>query len=255
MNRFVRFQWQGGEYWGTHETDKVRRWNGPFYSGGTATDRVHPLAEITWLPPVVPSKIICVGLNYAAHVAESASADEIPAEPVIFSKPPTALVPPGGAIVLPPGVDRVDYEGELGIVIGRATRNVTPEAAHDCIAGWTIVNDVTARHLQKKDKQWTRAKGFDTFCPVGPWVQDEFDLPASRLTTHQNGTLRQETTFDHLLVSVEKLIAFIAGVMTLLPGDLIVTGTPAGIGPMADGDEIAITIDGLGTLNNTVRQG
>ena len=193
-----------------------------------------------------------MGLNYAAHVAESASADAIPAEPVLFMKPPTALLAPGGAIVIPAGVDRVDYEGELGAVIGCRLRHVDPDGAAAGIAGWTIVNDVTARNLQKKDKQWTRAKGFDTFCPVGPWVQDEFDITMSRLTTHQNQTLRQETTFDRLIVSVPELIAFMSRVMTLLPGDLIVTGTPAGVGPVAPGDRIDITIDGLGTLTNTV---
>lgn len=253
MNRYVRFAWQGGEYWGLHEGDAVRRLSGAPYGGGTPTDRTHPLSAVRWLPPVRPGKIIAVGLNYAAHVAESQSADAIPDEPVLFSKPPSSLLAPGEEIVLPPGVGRVDYEGELGVVIGTKGRFIAEEAALAHVAGWTIVNDVTARDLQKKDRQWTRAKGFDTFCPVGPWVQDLFDRDAARLTTRLNDDLRQETTFDHMLHSVEKLIAFISGVMTLQPGDLILTGTPQGVGPLATGDCVAITIDGLGTLTNGVR--
>jgi 2-keto-4-pentenoate hydratase/2-oxohepta-3-ene-1,7-dioic acid hydratase in catechol pathway len=250
MNRYVRFRWQGGEYWGTHEGDAVRRWGGPPYVGGTPTERLHPLGEVAWLPPVVPTKIIAVGLNYAPHVAESASADAIPEEPVIFMKPPTALLPTGGSIVLPDGVDRVDYEGELGVVIGTGGRMITREHALAHVLGWTIVNDVTARNLQKKDKQWTRAKGFDTFCPVGPWVQSELDLSRSRLVTRVNGEIRQQTTFDQMIFDVAYLIAFISRVMTLQPGDLISTGTPAGVGPLSPGDRVDIEIMGLGVLTN-----
>ena len=252
LTRFVRFLWRHGQYWGTHEGESVRRWSGAPYDGGHATERTHPISEVTWLPPVVPSKIVAVGLNYAAHVAESASADSIPNEPVLFLKPPSSLLAPGAAILLPPNVDRVDYEGELAVVIGKRVSRVDDINVSDVIAGWTIANDVTARNLQKKDRQWTRAKGFDTFCPVGPWVQSEFDWAASQLTTEQNGTLRQSASFDQMIVSVERLIVFIAGVMTLQPGDLILTGTPAGVGPMAAGDTITISIDGLGSLSNTV---
>lgn len=253
MSQFVRFLWQGGEYWGAREDNLVRRWSGPPYDGGRVTERTYPVAEVRWLPPVVPSKIIAVGLNYAPHVAESASADTIPEEPVIFLKPPTALVGPGDAIVLPDGVDRVDYEGELGIVIGAGGHFISPAEAMNHVWGWTIVNDVTARHLQKKDKQWTRAKGFDTFCPVGPWVQTGVDVSRSGLTTRLNGTIRQQGSADQMIFPVAQLISFISGVMTLHPGDLISTGTPAGVGPLAAGDHIEIEIEGIGTLANTVR--
>ena len=252
MTRYVRFMWQRGSYWGTHEGESVRRWSGPWYQGGVATQRTHSVDEVMFLPPVQPGKILAIGLNYAAHVAESASADAVPDEPVIFMKPPSALLSPGGAIVIPPQVDRVDYEGELGVVIGKFASQLPAEAAGEVIAGWTIGNDVTARNLQKKDKQWTRAKGFDTFCPIGPWVQDAFDRTASGLTTHLNGEVRQQSAFDRMVFSVEELIAFISRVMTLHPGDLILTGTPSGVGPISPGDTVSITVDGLGTLTNTV---
>lgn len=252
MTRIVRFRWQGGEYWGDQEGEHARRWSAAPYEGGAPTERLHPIQGIEWLPPVVPSKIIAVGLNYAPHVAESASANAVPEEPVIFLMPPTALLPPHGQIILPNDADRVDYEGELGVVIGRGGRRIRREDAAVHIGGWTIVNDVTARNLQKKDKQWTRAKGFDTFCPVGPWVQDELDLSTAKLITRVNGEVKQQTTFDQMIFDVPFLIAFVSSVMTLHPGDLISTGTPAGVGPLAAGDRVAISISGLGTLENTV---
>jgi 2-keto-4-pentenoate hydratase/2-oxohepta-3-ene-1,7-dioic acid hydratase in catechol pathway len=249
---FIRFAWQAGIYWGTHEGEQVRRWNGPPYSGGRPTDRLHPVAEVRLLPPVAPSKIIAVGLNYAPHVKESASATEIPKEPVIFMKPPTALLAPGAAIILPRGVDRVDYEGELGVVVGTGGRSIPEERALEHVWGWTIVNDVTARNLQKIDKQWTRAKGFDTFCPVGPWVTNGIDTSAATLTTRLNGEVRQQSAIDQMIFPVARLIAFISRVMTLCEGDLISTGTPSGVGPLAEGDKIEIEIEGIGTLTNLV---
>ena len=252
-HRFVRFAWKGGNYWGEHEGNHVRRWSGAPYEDGQPTDRSCGIHEIEWLAPVVPSKIIAVGLNYAPHVAESASADAIPEEPVIFLKPTTALVGNEGSIILPPGVDRVDYEGELGIVIGVGGRFITQAAALNHVWGWTIVNDVTARNLQKKDKQWTRAKGFDTFCPVGPWVQTDADISHAKLTTRLNGDVRQQGSVDQMIFPIARLISFISGVMTLHPGDLISTGTPAGVGPLADGDKVEVEIEGIGTLVNHVK--
>jgi len=252
-HRFVRFSWKGGNFWGEHEGNHVRRWSGAPYEDGQPTDRSCRIEEVEWLPPVVPSKIIAVGLNYAPHVAESASADAIPEEPVIFLKPPTALLATEGAVILPPGVDRVDYEGELGIVIGVGGRSITAAAALNHVWGWTIVNDVTARNLQKKDKQWTRAKGFDTFCPVGPWVQTGVDISSAKLTTRLNGEVRQQGSIDQMIFPIPRLIAFISGVMTLHPGDLISTGTPAGVGPLAVGDRIEVEIEGIGILVNHVR--
>lgn len=249
---FIRFAWQSGTYWGTHEGDNVRRWSVAPYAGGRPAERLHPAKDVRLLPPVAPSKIIAVGLNYAPHVKESASATEIPDEPVIFMMPPTALLAPGDSIVLPAGVDRVDYEGELGVVIGTGGRSIPQEEALDHVWGWTIVNDVTARNLQKKDKQWTRGKGFDTFCPVGPWVKTGIDVSSTQLTTRLNGEIRQQSTIDQMIFPVACLIAFISRVMTLCPGDLISTGTPAGVGPLAEGDTVEITIDGIGTLMNKV---
>jgi 2-keto-4-pentenoate hydratase/2-oxohepta-3-ene-1,7-dioic acid hydratase in catechol pathway len=252
-HRFVRFAWKGGRYWGEHEGNHVRRWSGAPYEDGQPTERSCPVSDVEWLPPVVPSKIIAVGLNYAPHVAESASADAIPDEPVIFLKPPTALIATEGAIILPPNVDRVDYEGELGIVIGVGGRSISVAAALNHVWGWTIVNDVTARNLQKKDKQWTRAKGFDTFCPVGPWVQTDTDISHAKLTTRQNGLIRQQGSIDQMIFPIPRLISFISGVMTLHAGDLISTGTPAGVGPLADGDSVEIEIEGIGILVNHVK--
>jgi len=247
---FIRFAWQSGAYWGAHEGENVRRWSAAPYDGGHPTERLHPTAEVRLLPPVVPSKIIAVGLNYGPHVQESASATEIPEEPVIFLMPPTALLAPGESIVLPKGVDRVDYEGELGVVIGVGGHAIPESKALDHVWGWTIVNDVTARNLQKKDKQWTRAKGFDTFCPVGPWVKTEVDVFNTSITTRLNGEVRQQSTIDQMIFPIPRLIAFISRVMTLNPGDLISTGTPAGIGPLADGDTVEIEVDGIGILRN-----
>jgi 2-keto-4-pentenoate hydratase/2-oxohepta-3-ene-1,7-dioic acid hydratase in catechol pathway len=251
-HNFVRFAWQSGTYWGTYEGANIRRWSDAPYRGGRPTERVHASSETRLLPPVNPSKIIAVGLNYAPHVKESASAKEIPKEPVTFMMPPTALLAPGDSIVLPQGVDRVDYEGELGVVIGKGGRSIPENEALNHIWGWTIVNDVTARNLQKVDKQWTRAKGFDTFCPVGPWVTTGVDVSTAQLTTRLNGEVRQESTIDQMIFPIPRLIAFISRVMTLNPGDLISTGTPAGIGPLTAGDRVEIEITGIGTLMNGV---
>lgn len=249
---FVRFAWQSGTYWGTLEGDSVRRWSAPPYAGGRSTERLHPVKEIRLLPPVAPSKIIAVGLNYAPHIKESASATQIPEEPVLFMMPPTALLAPNDAIVLPKGVERVDYEGELGVVIGTGGRSIPEDRALEHVWGWTIVNDVTARSLQKIDKQWTRAKGFDTFCPTGPWVKTGIDPSAASVTTRLNGEVRQQSTVDQMIFPVARLIAFISRVMTLCPGDLISTGTPAGVGPLAEGDKVEIEIEGIGKLSNGV---
>lgn len=249
---FIRFAWQSGAYWGTHEGENVRRWSDAPYAGGRPTERLYPTAAVRMLVPVMPSKIIAVGLNYAPHVQESASATEIPEEPVTFLMPPTALLAPGDSIVLPKGVDRVDYEGELGVVIGKGGRLIPESEALNHVWGWTIVNDVTARNLQKKDKQWTRAKGFDTFCPVGPWVKTGIDVSKANISTRLNGEVRQQGAIDQMIFPIPRLIAFISRVMTLNPGDLISTGTPAGIGPLAEGDVVEIEVEGIGTLKNGV---
>lgn len=212
-----------------------------------------PLQEVRLLPPCWPSKIVCVGRNYHEHAQELGN--PVPAEPLIFLKPPSALAAHGDPVVCPRLSARVDYEGELGVVIGRRARRVRPEQAAQYILGYTCVNDVTARDLQKKDGQWTRAKGFDTFCPVGPWIvpAEHLSPQALRLRTWLNGEKVQEASTAEMIFSVAEIIAYVTAVMTLEPGDLISTGTPAGVGPMAPGAVVRVEIEGLGVLENPVR--
>jgi 2-keto-4-pentenoate hydratase/2-oxohepta-3-ene-1,7-dioic acid hydratase in catechol pathway len=212
-----------------------------------------PLASAHLLAPVTPTKIVCVGRNYREHASELGN--EVPAEPLIFLKPPSALLSPGGEIQLPPQSTRVDYEGELGVVIGRVASKLAADAdVRGVIRGYTIVNDVTARDLQKKDSQWTRAKGFDTFCPVGPVVSDEVDAIGGslRLVTRLNGEERQRAETREFIFGIVEVVRYISQVMTLYPGDLIATGTPAGVAPMKAGDVVEVEITGLGTLRNVV---
>jgi len=211
-----------------------------------------PLRDADLLPPVTPSKIICVGRNYREHVRELGN--EMPSHPLIFFKPPSSLLKPGGAIRLPAASERVDFEGELALVIGRRTRNFKPEENwRHVVRGLTLANDISARDLQKSDVQWTRAKGFDTFCPVGPLVSDELDLDAGlTIETHLNGEERQHASTADFIFPVAALLSFISAAFTLEPGDLILTGTPSGVGPLAPGDRVEVSISGLGVLSNTV---
>jgi len=208
--------------------------------------------DIKLLPPVSPSKIVCVGRNYAAHAKELGN--DIPTEPLIFMKPPSSLIASGDAIVYPSISQRVDFEGEIGVVIGRRARNVKAAQAFDYVRGYTIVNDVTARDLQKKDGQWTRGKGFDTFCPVGPYEvpAEEIDFSQLSLETLLNGERRQQGSVSQLIFSLGDIIEFVTRFMTLEPGDLIATGTPEGVGPIHPGDAVTVKIEGLGTLTNSV---
>lgn len=216
-----------------------------------------PLKELELLPPVNPSKILCIGRNYRDHATELGN--EVPKEPLLFLKPPSSLLAPNGIVRMPALSKRVDYEGELGIVIGRRCRNLGPdEDVRPYIRGYTIVNDVTARDLQKSDGQWTRGKGFDTFCPVGPVVSDEIDPVegnAVTLTTRLNGEIKQQGNTSDLIFPIAHLLRYITAAMTLEPGDLIPTGTPAGVGPVNAGDRIQVEIDGLGALENTFQPG
>lgn len=199
---------------------------------------------------IAPSKIVGIGQNYRAHAAEMGKG--IPTEPLMFLKPPSALLAPGQAIVRPAGYARVDYEGELGVLIGRRARQVGVDDALAHVAGYLCINDVTVRDLQAKDGQWTRAKGFDTFCPVGPRVVADLDPRDLRITTRVNGVVRQDSRTSDLIFDVATLIAFVSRHMTLEPGDLISTGTPAGVGNLAVGDEVEVEIDGVGSLRNPV---
>jgi 2-keto-4-pentenoate hydratase/2-oxohepta-3-ene-1,7-dioic acid hydratase in catechol pathway len=225
----------------------------PISEGGAKlTGASYPLDEVRLLTPVVgSSKIVCVGRNYADHIEEMGN--QRPAEPIIFLKPSTAVCGPGDPIRRPVAIsERIDYEGELAVVIGRVSQDVPAERAAEVIFGYTCANDVTARDLQAKDGQWTRAKGFDTFCPLGPWVETDLDPADLALATTLNDEVRQQSRTSLLLHGVPALIAFVTQVMTLLPGDVLLTGTPAGVGPMAKGDEVAVTIEGIGTLANPV---
>jgi 2-keto-4-pentenoate hydratase/2-oxohepta-3-ene-1,7-dioic acid hydratase in catechol pathway len=215
------------------------------------TGASYPLAGVRLLAPVLPSKVVAVGKNYAAHAREMGG--EPPAEPVIFLKPSTAVCGPGDQVSYPAKLtQRVDYEGELAVVIGRLCRDVAADEAAAVVFGYTCANDVTARDLQARDGQWARAKGFDTFCPLGPWIETEADPADLELTTVVNGEVRQHARTSQLLHGVPALIAYASSVMTLLPGDVLLTGTPAGVGPLADGDEVSVTIEGIGTLTNEV---
>jgi len=211
-----------------------------------------PLAALKLLTPVDPTKILCVGRNYLDHAQEMGN--EAPQEPLIFFKPVSSLLAPGGVVLRPAASDRVDFEGELTVVIGKRTHRLSPDDDwRSVVLGYTLANDVTARDLQEKDDQWARAKGFDTFCPLGPWVSNEIDPHAGvTIETRVNGALRQKGTTRDFIFRIPELLVYITSVMTLEPGDIILTGTPAGIAPLAAGDEVAISVDGLGVLTNSV---
>jgi 2-keto-4-pentenoate hydratase/2-oxohepta-3-ene-1,7-dioic acid hydratase in catechol pathway len=221
-------------------------------SGVRFTGQRYPLAEVRLLAPVLPSKVVAVGRNYAEHVREMGGT-ELPQEPVLFLKPSTSVTGPADRIVYPVKLtERVDYEGELAVIIGRLCRDVPKDRAEDVIFGYTCANDVTARDLQLRDGQWTRAKGFDTFCPLGPWMETGTDPSDLGITTTVNGAVRQHARTSELLWDVPALIEFVSSVMTLLPGDVLLTGTPEGVGPLVDGDEVSVTIESIGTLTNKV---
>lgn len=211
-----------------------------------------PLDSVKLLAPSQPSKIVCVGRNYIEHAKELGN--DVPQVPLIFMKPPSSIINPGDTIILPPQSKQVEHEAELVAVIGKRGKNILPEQANDYILGYTIGNDITARDLQKTDGQWTRAKGFDTFCSIGPWIDTDFDITDALISCKVSGQPRQMASTRDMVFDVGKLVAFISSVMTLEPGDLIFTGTPAGVGPLHDGDVVEVDIDGLGVLSNPVRK-
>ncbi len=223
----------------------------PLYVGLKPTQTEHRLADVRLLAPVLPrSKVVGVGRNYRDHAAELGN--EVPTEPLMFLKPNTSVVGPGDPVVHPRQSEQVDYEGELAVVIGRICRDVPAEKALDVVFGYTVANDVTARDLQRADGQFTRAKGFDSFCPLGPWIETELDPSDLRVRTHLNGDLVQDGTTADMVFDVPALIAHVSAVMTLLPGDVILTGTPAGVGPLQVGDEVEVSVAGIGSLTNKV---
>jgi 2-keto-4-pentenoate hydratase/2-oxohepta-3-ene-1,7-dioic acid hydratase in catechol pathway len=222
-----------------------------YYSPTERTGRSFPMNDVRFLAPCQPSKIIAVGLNYKDHITEFGRT-EVPAEPVLFLKAPTAVIGMDEAIVLPKRAGRVDFEAELGVVIGKKGRHIPENAAMDYALGFTCVNDVTARELQKKDGQWSRAKSYDTFCPIGPWIAEGLPHDHLRVEAYLNQKAMQLGHTNQMIFSVPKLIAFVSSVMTLLPGDIISTGTPKGVGSLKAGDSIQIFVEGVGALRNPV---
>jgi len=248
--KIVRFTHELKAEYGILSLDVVRVIQGTPFGTIKETGRHFPLSDVTLLPPCLPSKIVALGVNYQSHSEEMNH--KPPDEPLIFIKPPTSVIGPEGKIVYPPSSKRVDYEGELGVVIKSVTRQVSKEDAKQYILGYTCVNDVTARDLQSKDGQWTRAKSFDTFCPIGPWIETELDPADLALETLLNGVTKQKSRTSQLVFPIFELVSFISNIMTLLPGDVISTGTPGGIGPMQPGDTVEVKIEGIGILRNYV---
>jgi 2-keto-4-pentenoate hydratase/2-oxohepta-3-ene-1,7-dioic acid hydratase in catechol pathway len=257
-----RFRHKAGEmkeYYGTLSTDKDRTFvniieNFDFNIADIKyeyTGRQYELSELEFLPPSIPSKIVAVGLNYKDHAAEMQK--KLPEEPLLFIKPSSSIIPHLGTIVRPSASQRVDYESELAVVIGKTAKNIKKSDAADYIFGYTCLNDVTARDLQAKDIQYTRAKGFDTFAPIGPFIETEIENPSSlQISGRLNGELKQSSNTSNLIFSPYELVEFISGIMTLFPGDIISTGTPSGVGSLNRGDVFEIEIENIGTLKNYV---
>jgi len=252
--RIARFSHQDSIRFGiVDDTDLVVLSGDPMFAGYDTTGERVPISDAVLLAPVIPrSKIVCVGRNYRDHAAELGN--DVPAAPLLFFKPNTSVIGPGDTIVLPPQSSRVDFEGELAAVIGRIAKNVPADKALEYVFGYTIANDVTARDLQQTDGQWARAKGFDTFCPLGPAIETDFDVDGDAvITTRVNGEVRQQGPISDMIFSLADVIAYASAAFTLLPGDVILTGTPAGVGPFAAGDTVEVEITGLGTLRNPAR--
>lgn len=248
----IRFSYQGKVGYGQVKKGIVRAYDGSPFSGGKPGSTILPLNDVKLLAPCRPSKIVAVGLNYKSHAKEMGM--DLPEEPMLFMKPSTSVIGPNEAIRLTPMSQRVDYECELGVVIGSKCRGAGPVQAKDAILGYTCLNDVTARDLQAKDGQFTRAKGFDTFCPIGPVVAQDIEIGGLRVQTLVDGNVRQDGHTSDLIFSAAKLVSFISQIMTLAPGDVIATGTPSGIGPLQDGEVVTVEVQGIGSLVNPVRK-
>jgi 2-keto-4-pentenoate hydratase/2-oxohepta-3-ene-1,7-dioic acid hydratase in catechol pathway len=252
--KIVRVRLAGDEIaYGAIEPEGIRVHRGTPFVAWEPTETLVPFDRAQLLAPVFPTKIVGVGRNYAEHAAEFGGS--VPEEPVIFLKPATAVIGPGAAVVLPPESAEVHHEAELAVVVGRVARRVAAEDAGGFILGYTAANDVSARDLQRRDGQWVRAKGFDTFCPLGPAIETELDPAGLSISCKVNGEIRQQASTADMVFGVAELFAFISRVMTLLPGDLILTGTPAGVGPIRPGDRMEVAIEGIGVLANTVVAG
>jgi 2-keto-4-pentenoate hydratase/2-oxohepta-3-ene-1,7-dioic acid hydratase in catechol pathway len=250
---FVRTTVEGNICWGIVEGDVAYRLDGSPLGEWTRGEPLGRLEELALLAPAPPTKIVCIGRNYAAHAAEHKA--EVPSEPLLFFKPPSSVISPGAPIVLTPQSEQVEHESELVVVIGRRCRNVSADEAWGYVLGVTCGNDVTARDLQRQDSQWTRAKGFDTFCPLGPWLVTglgEDEVADLEVVCRVNGEERQRGNTGEMVFSPARLISYISAIMTLEPGDVIMTGTPAGVSPIVEGDEVEVEVEGIGILKNPV---
>ncbi|MFG1910422.1 fumarylacetoacetate hydrolase family protein [Kribbella sp. NPDC048928] len=257
--RIARFSVDDEPKYGVVETDDPEGLVGtvnvldsdPLYRSAQFTGEKLQLADVRLLAPVIPrSKVVCVGRNYAAHAEELGN--DVPEQPLIFLKPNTSVIGPRDGIVYPEQTNDLHFEGELAIVIGRIVRDLPKERVNEAIFGYTIANDVTARDLQKSDGQWARAKGYDTFCPLGPWISTELDVSDLRVSTELNGEPKQDGRTSQFIFDIPEVLAYITSFTTLLPGDVVLTGTPAGVGPMLPGDEVSVSVEGIGTLTNRV---
>jgi 2-keto-4-pentenoate hydratase/2-oxohepta-3-ene-1,7-dioic acid hydratase in catechol pathway len=250
--RIVRFiPPDGALQWGWVHEDKVGAIDGNIFGDYRRAEATIPRRKVRLMPPAVPSKIICVGRNYVAHAKELDN--DVPEIPLLFLKPPSSLIGHEASIRLPGQSNRVDHEAELAVVIGQSGRWIRPDRAIDHVFGYTIANDVTARDLQKNDKTWTRGKGFDTFCPLGPWIETNFDPVDAVISCHVNGDLRQMASTRDMVFSIRHLISFASSIMTLDAGDVLLTGTPAGVAALNPGDIVEVNVQGLGTLRNSVK--
>lgn len=253
--KVARFSAKGKEHYGVVTGERVNVIQGDIFGSFAETGQSFGLGEVKLLPPVQPSKVIAVGLNYHEHIKESTHDGpdvKVPSEPVLFWKPLTSLVGPGDAVVLPGISEHVEYEGEIAVVIGKRCRNVGEADALNYVWGYTCANDVSARDWQKKERNWVFGKGFDTFLPLGPWVETELDASDVAVQTYLNGQLKQDGRTSWMIFSIPKLISYIAQGITLLPGDVIVTGTPSGVGKIKAGDRVEVRVEGIGSLVNDV---
>ncbi len=249
--RFIRYQTgRDAPRYGWIYEDKVGPIDGSIFDEYRRLEATLPLSSVTLLAPVEPSKIICVGRNFADHAREQGV--DVPEIPLLFLKPPSSVIGPGAAIEIPPQSQLVEHEAELAIVIGREGRWIEMDEAANHILGYTAANDVTARDLQRRDGQWTRGKGFDTFCPLGPWIETDLDPADALISCRVDGEIRQMASTRDMVFTVPQLVAFISSVMRLMPGDVILTGTPAGIGPLVPGNRVEVAIEGIGSLTNLV---
>lgn len=249
--KWVRYKYQDKISYGFVMGDIIMEIEGLPYENSKQTGNTVPFAKAQLLSPCEPSKIVCIGLNYLDHVKEMGH--EVPKEPTLFLKPPTTVIGPRESIIYPDLTQNLHYEGELAVVIKTQCKAVKKDKANDYVFGYTCANDVTARDIQKNDLQWTRGKSFDTFCPLGPYIETDFDSTKAQIKTLLNGKTVQSSNIDQLVFDVPAIIEYISAVMTLLPGDVILTGTSSGVGPMQKGDKVVVEIEGLGSLENSVK--